>query len=100
MARGKKHVTEQVVNLLHQIDAGEREARAYALRVGSRGVDLHAPSGKPCVLSGIHLCWILFINPKSMRYPNCWHCCHGCDAKFDCNSVQGVRLPESFVRRG
>ena len=95
MARGKKHTAEQAVNLLRQIEAGEREAEAFALGVGSRVL-----SESPVFCVDIYLYWILFINPKSMRYANCWHCCHGCGAKFDGNSVQGVRLPESSVRRG
>ena len=100
MARGKKHTAEQAVNLLRQIEAGEREAEAFALGVGSRGAGSRVLSESPLFCVDIYLYWILFINPKSMRYTNCWHCWHGCGAKFDGNKVQGVRLPESSVRRG
>jgi hypothetical protein len=41
-----------VVDLLRQIEAGEREAEAYALGVVSHGVGSRALSGKPCVLGG------------------------------------------------
>jgi hypothetical protein len=36
MARGKKHTADQVVNLLRQIEAAEREAKLMLWEWGSR----------------------------------------------------------------
>jgi hypothetical protein len=53
MARGKKHIAEQVVNLLRQIEAGRREAEAYALRSGFARSCSRALLGKPLCFEGI-----------------------------------------------